>query len=118
AAVIHDPATLDDVHVVGELQREVHVLLDEQDREMRALEAQQLRAEVADQQRREPLGRLVHDEEIGVRHERARDREHLLLAPGELRPTVARALSEPREESEYALAIPALAARCRARTRG
>ncbi len=47
---------------------------------------------------REPLGRLVHDQELRVQEQRAGDREHLLLAAGELRARDALALGEAREE--------------------
>ena len=44
--------------------------------------------QVLDDRRREPLGRLVHDQELRVRQQRASDRQHLLLATGELRAAV------------------------------
>jgi hypothetical protein len=47
--------------------------------------------------RGQPLGRLVHHEEDRVEEERPRDREHLLLAAGELGAPVALPLREPRE---------------------
>ena len=54
--------------------------------------------QVLDDRRREPLGGLVHDQQLRVRQERAADREHLLLAAGELRAAVLLALGEAREE--------------------
>ena len=45
-----------------------------------------------------PLGRLVHDEQPGVREQRAPDGEHLLLPAGELCSAVPLALGEAREE--------------------
>ena len=51
-----------------------------------------------DDRRREALGRLVHDQQLGVREQRAADREHLLLAAGELGGADPLALGEPREE--------------------
>ena len=41
--------------------------------------------DLLDDHRREALGRLVHHQEVRVEQQRARDREHLLLAAGELR---------------------------------
>src|SRR5205814_6544760 len=46
-------------------------------------------------------------------NERPRDREHLLLAAGELVRTVARALTQAREQLVHALAAPAAGAAAR-----
>ena len=51
-----------------------------------------------DDRRREALGRLVHDQQPRVEQQRAADREHLLLAAGELRAAVPAALGEAREQ--------------------
>ena len=60
------------------------VLLDQQDRQALALEALDHPADLADEQRRQTLRRLVHQEQVGVGHQRAGDGQHLLLAAGEL----------------------------------
>ena len=49
--------------------------------------------QLLDDRRREPLGGLVHDQQRRVREQRAADREHLLLAAGELRAAVPLALA-------------------------
>ena len=54
---------------------------------------------------RQSRTRLVQQEEPGVRHERAADREHLLLAPREGARHLGDALGEPREEREDALEV-------------
>ena len=49
-------------------------------------------------ERREAFGRLVEDQHARVGQQRARDREHLLLAAGELVAAIAQALAEPRKQ--------------------
>src|SRR5437899_7790392 len=57
----------------------------------------------------EALGRLVQDHEIRIGHQRAADREHLLLAARKLPATVAETLGEPRKRGEHALERPVAA---------
>ena len=51
-------------------------------------------------QRRQALGRFVEDEELRVGHQAAADRQHLLLAAGELVAHVAAALGEASGTSD------------------
>ena len=51
-----------------------------------------------DEQRSEPLGRLVEEQDARVREQRASDREHLLLAAGELVAVMAPPLLEPGQQ--------------------
>ena len=61
------------------------VLLDDQHRHLAVLgEAHQHLLDLRDDHRREALGRLVHHQQARIGEQRARDREHLLLAAGEL----------------------------------
>ena len=62
------------------------------------------------QRRRQPFGRLVHDQQVGIRHQRPRDRQHLLLAAAQLVAAIVPPLGEPREHREDLLEIPAVAA--------
>ena len=78
---------------LGDRRCDTEVLLDQQDREAFSLELLERLDEVLDDRRRKPLGGLVHDQERRVREQRARDREHLLLATGELRASVPFAFS-------------------------
>src|SRR5437899_12631781 len=55
----------------------------------------------------ESLERLVEQQERRVRHESARDREHLLLASGELVAHIRLALGEARKQFVYSLQVPA-----------
>src|SRR5919108_1250716 len=81
-----DGSLLQHVDAVGERQRELGVLLGEQDGETVRLEPRDLVAQVIDHDRRQPLRRLVEQQELRVAHQRARDGEHLLLAAREVSP--------------------------------
>ena len=105
AAADHDELAL------GERGRDAEVLLDEEDREPLCLEELERLDEPLDDRRRKALRGLVHDEDPRVRDERATDREHLLLAAGELRSAVALPLGEAREQLVDALARPLAAVR-------
>ena len=105
AAADHDELAL------GERGRDAEVLLDEEDREPLRLEELERLDEALDDRRREALRGLVHDEDPRVRDEGAADREHLLLAAGELGSTVALPLGEAREQLVDALARPFAAVR-------
>ena len=59
----------------------------------------------------EALRRLVHEHQGTVQQERAPDRQHLLLAAGQLRAAVAAPVGEAREELVDGVGRPALAAR-------
>ena len=66
--------------------------------------------DLGDDDRREPLGRLVHDQELRIGEQRAGDREHLLLAAGELAAAIVLALGQPRKGLVDALDRPGAAA--------
>lgn len=73
---------LHNVVPVGDGRGEAEVLLDEKDREALALEAADRLADLLDDDRRQPLGRLVEQEQPRAGAQDAGDREHLLLAAG------------------------------------
>jgi hypothetical protein len=74
--------------------------------------------QLLDDDRREPLERLVEEEQLRVEDERARDREHLLLAARELVAEVGLALLEARKHlRRRAAASTARAARPRSGSR-
>ena len=82
--VEHDLAVRQDVAAVGDLEREVHVLLDEQHGAAALLrELAHDRQQPLHDHRREPEAELVEEQQLRLPCQRARDREHLLLAPGE-----------------------------------
>ena len=57
-------------------------------------------------QRRQTLGGLIQNQQIGVGHERAANSEHLLLATRELPATVVDALAQTRESLHDAVERP------------
>ena len=80
---VADRALVDHVRAVAQAEREVRVLLREQDRFALGLEVTDLLAEGLHDQRREASRRLVEEQEVGVAHECAPDRQHLLLPAGQ-----------------------------------
>src|SRR5205085_4944464 len=101
-----DGALFQHVDTVGEAQRELRVLLGEQDREPGSLETGDLLAEVIHDERCQSLRRLVEQQQLGVAHQRARDCQHLLLAAGEIAAIAVRQLPERRKEVEDPLYGP------------
>src|SRR4029453_7230407 len=86
--------------------RELRVLLDDEDGE--ALLLVQVAEDAEDlsyDDRREPERRLVEEQETRPRHERAGDREHLLLSAGERSGLLRAALVEPREVAAHPLVV-------------
>src|SRR2546430_226217 len=79
-AAKYHAACIDNDDIVGEIERELDVLLDEDDGLPFGFELRDGAANLCDQLRREPLGWLVHQQHARIAHERASDREHLLLA--------------------------------------
>ena len=53
-----------------------------------------------------PFERLVEQHDLGIAHERPRDREHLLLAAGKVRPAAVATLLEAREHLVDAVERP------------
>ena len=104
---MHDAAAGEDVDPIRHLGGERHVLLDEEDREPLAPELVERFRHLAHHQRSKAFGRLVHEEQVGVRHQRPADGEHLLLAAGERIARVRLARREAGEEGEDALQVPA-----------
>ena len=66
--------------------------------------------DLGDDQRRETFGRFVEDQQARVRHQRAANREHLLLAARQLLAAVLEPLREARKRCEHAIEGPVLAA--------
>src|ERR1041385_3255844 len=85
AAVEHDLALFHDVPMAGDRERGAGVLLYQKygDAEI-AVDLADDGKYFLDQQRRQPHRRLVHQDHFRARHQRAADRQHLLLAAGEI----------------------------------
>src|SRR5436190_11270913 len=99
AGVLHDDAAvLEDVAVVGDVERHVGVLLDQQQRRAAvAVDAHDDLEDLARQPRREAEARLVEQDHLRRRHQGARDAEHLLLPAREQPGFLVRALAQDRE---------------------
>ncbi len=115
-AVRREPARVDDAvdapvdhdrDTVGDGGRDADILLDDEDCDVAfGSEPDQHLLDLRDDDGREPLGRLVHDEEVRVGDERPADREHLLLAAGELPAAVAAPFGEAGKDLVDALDSP------------
>src|SRR5262245_32721272 len=103
----HHRAGIDDYHVVGKVERELDILLDEQDRLALGLELRDGAPDLSHKLRRQPLRRLVHQEHARIAHQRAADRQHLLFAAGERAGELRVTLLQAGEELEHAIDGPA-----------
>ena len=104
-AVEHDLALLHDIAVARHLQRGAGVLLDQQDGDAEvAVDAGDDAEHLLHQQRRQAHGRLVHQDQLRPRHQRPPDRQHLLLAAGEIAGKPG-ALLEAREIAQHHVQI-------------
>ena len=82
---VHDDlAGLHDVAVVGDRECHDGVLLDQQDRDALLVDVDDGVANLLDQLRGESQRRLIEDQQAGVGHEAASDRQHLLFAAREV----------------------------------
>src|SRR5207244_7321730 len=75
------------------------VLLDEQDADAGRVDLADHAKDLPHDERRQAKRGLVEEQEARARHQRTRDREHLLFAARQRRRTLARALSEDRTET-------------------
>src|SRR5262245_2694357 len=103
---VADPSLLDDIRAVGDCGREAPVLLREQDGDARRLEPAYCAADLVDDDGREPFRRLVEQDARRVAHQAAADREHLLLASGNLRGRALARLGEVGKEREHPVGAP------------
>src|SRR5579872_2536752 len=71
---------LDNVMPVGERGCKAEILFDQQDREALRLQHPQDGADLLDDGRGQPLGRLIEQQELGAGAQYPPDRQHLLLA--------------------------------------
>src|SRR6266446_3000508 len=80
-----DGTALDeDDAAVGERVDRRMVLVDDDDRNSSLADAADHPPDLAADERRQPLGRLVEDDQLRIGHQGPADRQHLLLAAGEL----------------------------------
>src|SRR5437764_11040220 len=83
-AAPYDFAALDQIITIGDADERRDVLVDHQDRLAGVLEPREALPDFGADERCEPLGRFVQDQEPRVGHQRATDRQHLLFAAGAL----------------------------------
>ena len=83
---------------VGDGGGEMEVLLDQQDGEATGFELADDLADALDDHRRQALGRLVEQQEVGTGAQDAADRQHLLLAARQLGALAAPPLREVGKE--------------------
>ena len=95
---VDDAAVLHHVVAVGHGGGEMEVLLDQQDGEAAALELADDLADALHDHRRQPLGRLVEQQQVGAGAQDAADRQHLLLAARQLGALAAPPLLQVGEE--------------------
>ena len=92
-------ASIEHAEVLAHAPRERQLLLDEQDRQAALLvQADQHVADLMHDVRLDAFGRLVEDQEPRSEHERASDRELLLLAAGERAGVPTAELMQDREQ--------------------
>src|SRR5262245_59036011 len=113
------PAALEHVVAICKPGEHLEVLIHQQDRLAAALELAQHFPNLAADDRGEPFGCLVEDQQLRVGHERTRDRQHLLLPARELAAHLLAALADPGKQLEHGVGGPAwAAARSAARSGG
>src|SRR5205809_5525012 len=105
-----DLALLEDVVRVRDPCQRGEVFVDQQNRLPACLETRDAAPDLRPDEWREPLRRLVEDEQARVRHEGAPDREHLLLPAGERAAEDALTLGELGKEVEDRLDRPRVGA--------
>src|SRR5215470_19495111 len=97
--LVDDTAAFEDHGAVGHAQDLVRVLLDQDGgKTLLAHDPLERRDQLLDDDGREALERLVEQDDTRIEHERAPDREHLLLAAGELVAEIAAAFGEARKQ--------------------
>src|SRR5216683_2488545 len=118
-AVHDETAVLDEIGVADDVERRGGVLLDEEDADPVLVEAADDAKDLVDQEGRKPEARLVQQQQLGRGHQRATDRQHLLLAAGEIARLGRAPLREPREIAvDHVLELRDAAAVAMHRTRG
>src|SRR5690606_32505470 len=101
------PALADHCEAVGDVQRQVDVLLGDEDRLAVFFQGdQRVPHDVADGGR-QPFGRLVHQHHERVGHQRPPDSQHLLLSPRQHPARLVAPLREAGEELVHLLEVPA-----------
>src|SRR5438067_3201218 len=104
-ALVDDAPGLHDVGAVRHAERQIRVLLDHEHGRPAPPDVRDDAEGRLDQRRREPQRGLVEEDQPRARHQRARDREHLLLPAGERARRLPPPLGEDREVGRDALEV-------------
>src|SRR5438105_305087 len=103
----YDAALEQDEVPVAELEQLFHFLVDDQGRDPLIAKPPDGGPDLLADERSKAFGGAVQDHQPRIGEQRARDREHLLLASGQLGAQVRQAVAETREQRERALLCPA-----------
>src|ERR687898_3127201 len=95
-----DLARLDHVAPIGDRERHVRVLLDDEDRLPQLPDRPDDLEDLLDQDRREAHRGLVHQQDLRVGHQGPAHRDHLLLSSGEGARLLLEPFADPREGLE------------------
>src|SRR5260221_8150694 len=87
--------------VIGQAEGEFHVLFHQQDRLAFRLEPRDGAPDFRDDDRRQALRRLIHQQHARIAHQRPADGEHLLLAARQRPGVLALAFLQPGKQVEY-----------------
>ncbi len=96
-----------DVQPLRYFQRDRQLLLDQQDGNAAPRDLVEQAGDLLDELGRQPFGRFVDDDEIGVSHQRAAHGEHLLLAARQDAGLVGLAFAEVGKQAEHVVEGPA-----------
>src|SRR5215510_6279297 len=94
-------ALFDEIDPPAGLQRQWHVLLDQQHRHAFVAQRADDLGDLRDHARHQPFGRLVEQNDLGLERHRTRDRQHLLLAARQRAAALVAPLAEDREIGVY-----------------
>src|SRR5208283_3664778 len=92
--------------VVGQIEGEAQILLDEEDRLAFLFETRDDATDLGDDPRCKTLRRLVHEQDARVAHQRTPDGKHLLLASRQRATVLLLPFPQRREQFEYAFERP------------
>ena len=98
------------IAAIGDGERQRRHLIDQQDRDALVAQLGENVEQLVDHRRRKPERRLVEQQDARLRHQPARDREHLLLAAGEQSGAAVQPVAQARKSVEQAAIIGSISA--------
>src|ERR1700723_3714560 len=103
---MHDLARLQNIHTISYVERAVKILFDQKDRKPLRFEIAHDPVQMLHHNRRQPFGRLIHQDKLWIDHQSSANREHAALAAGQLPAAMVTPLGQSRKKPEYALQRP------------